>query len=89
MTIPETLSPDKRIPFSWSRSNVFGNVLALLTNGPGLRGLTFSSVVWCKSGAPSLCLAGAHAQRLTGEGRTDLTQSIHNSRQAFQLGVLG
>ena len=39
----ETLAPEKRKPFKLRTANPFANVLLLLRNGPGLRGLATST----------------------------------------------
>ena len=45
-TVPETLTPENRKPFTLARSNPLGNVAVLLNNGKGLRGLSISTILW-------------------------------------------
>ena len=50
-TIPETLTPEARKPFSLKSANPIGNFSVLISNGRGLRGLSFSTILWfcCQS----------------------------------------
>ena len=46
LTLPETLKEEKRKPFTVARANPFGNILLLMRNGPGLRRLSLSTVIF-------------------------------------------
>lgn len=46
LSCKETLAPERRKPFKLNTANPLSNIMLLLRNGPGLRGLTMSTALF-------------------------------------------